>query len=511
MSWTPSAKGGYTIYAVATDSGGKTSTSAYVGVVPGAVSSVANLEATDDAALKGRTSDRNQVNNYGAVELYTREPHATEGEQSIVSVFKFDASSLASKAEIREAKLRLYVSDAKQAAADFAVWSTSGATSWVEESVTWNNGPTKKNKLSVTRVTAENRWYEWDVTNYVDDAVKAGVGLASMTFWLEGDEWTGQSFGISTDSHKRSNHPTLRVTSSDTQVPTTTAPAPSTSCPSSSTTPAGPNPTPAPVPAPPPAAGGGSGVVGSKTTSSFTVDHDASLQQANPDAFGNWGEVEARAKPNAAIVGIFKFNATTLVPSGTSREDVLVSSAKLRLYVKTNEPGNIAARFAVWSVEGSADWDETTVTWNNGPTKKTKLTTVTVDGTGKWVDFDVTAHIRALVTGEGETADLSKVTLWLQGDAGDWERLECHSNREGNANPAKLEVVSSIRPPPPPPRSDKSLMPPPYLGTGGTTNNNNTTVTSDAAFSLHGFMRSPGNTIALALVVSFFCTLLRNY
>lgn len=248
-------------------------------------------------------------------------------------------------------------------------------------------------------------------------------------------------------------------------------------------------------------------MVGSKTTSSFTVDHDASLRQANPDDVGNWGEVEAKAAPNAAIVGIFKFNATTLVPSGTSREDVLVSSAKLRLYVILNKPGNIAARFAVWSVEGFADWDETTVTWNNGPTKKTKLTTVTVDGTGKWVDFNVTAHIRALVTGEGETADLSKVTLWLQGDAGDWETLECHSNREGNANPAKLEVVSSIRPPLPPPPPP----PPPYFGTGGTTNNNNTTDTSDAAFSLHGFMRSPGNTIALALVVSFFCTLLRNY
>ena len=89
-----------------------------------------------------------------------------------MSVFKFDASSLASKAEIREAKLRLYVSNTRQASADFAAWSTSGATDWAEDTVTWNNGPRKKDKLSATRVTANNNWYEWDVTDHVDAMLK---------------------------------------------------------------------------------------------------------------------------------------------------------------------------------------------------------------------------------------------------------------------------------------------------------------------------------------------------
>ena len=247
LSWTPSTKGGYVVYAVATDATGRTANSAHVSVVPGAVTSVETLEATDDAALKGRTSDRNQNNNYGGVELFTREPHSTEGEQSIVSVFKFDASSLASKAEIREATLRLYVSETKQAAADFAVWSTSGATDWTEETVTWNNGPTKKDKLSATRVTANNNWYEWDVTDYMDAMLKTdGSSLASVTFWLEGDQWTGQSTGVEFDSHVRTNHPELRVTSSDTRVPETAAAVVSSSCPQSATpeglpTPAGPS------------------------------------------------------------------------------------------------------------------------------------------------------------------------------------------------------------------------------------------------------------------------------
>ena len=160
-------------------------------------------------------------------------------KRQIVSVFKFDASSLVSEAQIREATLRLYVSDTKQDSADFAVWSTSGATSWTEETVTWNNGPTKKDKLSATCVTANNNWYEWDVTEYMDAVLKTSASsLASVTFWLEGDEWTGASTGVAFDSHERTNHPELRVTGSDTRVPETATAVVSSSCPEN-TTPAG--------------------------------------------------------------------------------------------------------------------------------------------------------------------------------------------------------------------------------------------------------------------------------
>ena len=498
VSWTPPEKGGYTLYAVATDAAGKTATSAYVGVVPGAVTSTTALNAADDASLKGKTSDRNSNNNYGSVELYMREPDENDGEQSIIALFKFDGSSLASKSEIREAKLRLYVSATKQSSADFAVWSTTGATSWVEESVTWNNGPRKKDKLAVTRVTSNNNWYEWDVTEYVDAVVKAGgSGLASVSFWVEGwmegrtDGWTGAATGVEIDSHKRTNSPELRVTGSDTSVPTTSAPAGSTSCPASSTTPDSNPSTPTPPSGTPSSGGGG----GTPSSFSFTPKHDASLQQGTPDSFGNWGAVEAKAKPDAAIVGVFKFDASTLVPSGKARGDVKVTSAKLRLYVTLLKPINTAGKFAVWSVkEGSADRDETTVTWNNGPKKNGKLVTVTVEniGTGKWVDFDVTTHVNALVA--GGTADLSKVTLWLQGDTGDWETLECHSNREGNANPAKLEVVTSAAAAAssPPPADEKPIMPPPYVKK----DESSSTVSS-----------LPGRVIMAALVIAVMSSL----
>jgi len=72
MSWTPSANGAYLLYAIATDTVGKTGTSVYVGVTAGATTSDVTLAASDDAAMKGRTSDRDTTNNYGGVEMYMR-------------------------------------------------------------------------------------------------------------------------------------------------------------------------------------------------------------------------------------------------------------------------------------------------------------------------------------------------------------------------------------------------------------------------------------------------------
>ena len=198
-----------------------------MGVVPGAVTTDLSLKATDDAALKGRTNDRNEINNYSGVELYMREPDDNDGEQSIVSIFKFDTSDLDNYKEIREAKLRLRVSNVldNQGAVNISAWSTTGSTNWVEESVTWNNGPQKADILDVTIVTTNEAWYEWDLTTYVDAAVKEKNLGSSTTFWMEGymegrtDGWTGTKVGMDFDSHKRANFPRLRVVGSDTQCP----------------------------------------------------------------------------------------------------------------------------------------------------------------------------------------------------------------------------------------------------------------------------------------------------
>lgn len=232
VEWTPSSKHGYAIYAKARDNGGKDGTSAYVNVVAGATTGSSTLPAIDDAALKGRTRDRDENNNYGSVELWMREEDETDGEQSIVSVFKFDASSLATFAEIRSAKLRLYVNrkSGDSSFSDYAVYSTTGSETWVEETVTWNNGPKKKDKIAVTSVSSAGEYHEWDVTTHIDAVVKGGSGLDSVTFWVEENE-AGDGYGLEFDSWKRTNQPELVVTGSDLVVPSIAWPPASTACP----------------------------------------------------------------------------------------------------------------------------------------------------------------------------------------------------------------------------------------------------------------------------------------
>ena len=165
------------------------------------------LTAIDDAALKGRTSDRDQNNNYGSVELWMREEDETDGEQSIVSVFKFDASSLARLQRSRSAKLRLFVNHKSGDSSDYAVYSTVGSEAWVEESVTWNNGPKKKDKIAVTFVSSAVVSRKWDVTTHIDAVVKSGSGLDSVTFWVEGNEAGDGRYGLSSTAGRELTSP----------------------------------------------------------------------------------------------------------------------------------------------------------------------------------------------------------------------------------------------------------------------------------------------------------------
>ena len=111
------------------------------------------------------------------------------------------------------------------------MYSTVGSEAWVEESVTWNNGPKKKDKIAVTFVSSAGEYHEWDVTTHIDAVVKSGSGLDSVTFWVEGNEAGDGGYGLEFDSWKRTNQPKLVVTWSDLVVPSIAAPPASTACP----------------------------------------------------------------------------------------------------------------------------------------------------------------------------------------------------------------------------------------------------------------------------------------
>ena len=342
MVWaTPAQARAYTLYAVATNSAGQTTTSAYVGITVGANRRSVTMTPTDDASLKAKTSDRNSNSNYASIEIYAREPDGNDGSpQAIYGIWKVDASVLAGQAAVLDAKLRLWVDSGSlspSSGADFSVWSTSGSSSWAEDSVTWNNGPRAHEKLSVTRVTSDGRYYDFDVTSYLNAQVEEGSSLGGVTLWVQGDEGNYERFNTQSIRTSNANPPQLHVTYSDVAVKTAVPSAnvadqcsslvglPATSPPVMSSPPAvAPAPTPSlllsPYPSPPPALltsqppspsvpmpvratapdfSGASNHLLNPAHHWFNLDWESGLVDGSPHVYGTWCGHELRTDVNS--------------------------------------------------------------------------------------------------------------------------------------------------------------------------------------------------------------------
>ena len=418
VQWTPGGNYGYTIYAVATDGNSKSGESDRVRIAVGGSSLTTTLTPTDDTTLL--SGQRSTTTNWGKNEIYTKPEDVW-----ITSIVKVDASSLESAGDIRSAVLRINLYELESGGPwNFAVWSTIGSESWDESSTNWNNAPARKDKLAVISISSTG-WNEFDVTEYLNTRLQDGDSLGAVTFWLQGDDsnYERLEFYSIRDASRK---PQFVVQYSTVAVPSEPAAAPPLACPVSAPTSTPATPTPPSEPAPEPAL---SDPAASATTA-FGALHDASLQQAKPDLTGNWGNVEAYAKqPNLAIVGVFKFDVTSL--SGKTVQEV-----KLQLYVNLLSPSG-GATFSVWSTQGADDWEESTVTWNNGPREDQMITSKLIDGTNQYFAFDLTEYFKTRVDAG---SDLARVSLLLKGNDQANEVMECHSNREGNAFPPRLVI-----------------------------------------------------------------------
>ena len=280
---TPSAPGAYSAYAVATDQSGGSKTSEYAGVTVGAVVTSVNIEPTDDATIRTRATERNDNGNYGGVELFGRAPDSNGDDQYIAGIWKIDLSSLTSAgaAEVQSAKLRLYATDVdgedSRIGGRFSVWSTTGAESWSEDTVTYNTGPTRVAKVSSTDVDAKDQYWDFDVTADLDAKLKNGADLSSVTYWVQPDELEAERLVVYSIRSSNPHRPQFAVTYADIAIPSASAPAPSTptcsalrgSSQPASSTPSGPT---ASTPS------GVSGVSGTDTDGDTDSDTDGGVQ-----------------------------------------------------------------------------------------------------------------------------------------------------------------------------------------------------------------------------------------
>ena len=204
ISWTPEGNYGYTIYVVATDTNSKTGESAHIRIAVGTVLSTATLRPTDDASLLEGSPNNNA--NWGEVEIYTKPTQVW-----IAGIFKVDASSLAGAADIRSAELRVYVVTVKDGGPwNFAIWSTAGAESWDENSVTWNNAPDPQDRLQTVSISSTG-WVEFDVSEYLNARLQAGGDLSSITFWIQGDDNNYERIEINSVRESNLNRPEFVV------------------------------------------------------------------------------------------------------------------------------------------------------------------------------------------------------------------------------------------------------------------------------------------------------------
>ena len=157
---------------------------------------------------------------------------------------------------------------------------------------------------------------------------------------------------------------------------------------------------------------------------------DANIKPADADYNGNWGELGVYGKESDPKVAILSFDVSELASAGAIR------TAALDVYVTDLRTETESTyQFSIYSTDNS-EWDETTVTSANGPTKGTLVDTITIDDERETFSFDIAAALKnALAEGS------SNLTLWIEdANLNDdiREEFEFHSWKKDN--PPKITI-----------------------------------------------------------------------
>ena len=209
FAWSNIPAGAHTLTAVATDNSNATATSS-----PVALTAIwrTGLSPIMDAYVRDGAS---ASTNFGTAAELQVQASATAGSNRETHL-KFDITSVSA---ITGAKLRLYgaLIDTSGTNIPAAVYPTT-PTNWIESgngSITWNNKPVAGASLATATITDNvARWYEWDLTTYIQQEKSANRNTISLAI-----KSTANSSPYITFNSKEAgiNQPQLLITSTATR------------------------------------------------------------------------------------------------------------------------------------------------------------------------------------------------------------------------------------------------------------------------------------------------------
>jgi hypothetical protein len=212
VSWNNVPAGVHSLTARATDSSGGITTSAAVNI---AVVWQTGFSALADAYVKDGTT---ASTNFGTVADLQVQQGASGANRE--SYLKFDLASLTGTNTIAQARLQVFGRLNDTSGADVGVGAYSVAdTTWVESgsgAITWNTKkPTSSAALATTTVTDNvGRWYEFDVSSYVQGERNAGRSVVSLALKSQA---ASSPFIIFNSREASGNRPQLMVWTTQTR------------------------------------------------------------------------------------------------------------------------------------------------------------------------------------------------------------------------------------------------------------------------------------------------------
>ena len=171
---------------------------------PPPVADDATLVAIDDAHVQGGA---NANNNFGS-DRQIQVKYSTGSTYQRFGYVRFDLTSLSGKT-VPSAMLRLWGRTSQNNATVIPVVVAGASDDWVESTITYNNRPViTGGALGTINLTSTGKWFEVDVTSYLQAAVNAG--RTSVSFSLSGIT-SSSPYGLINSSESATNQPELRI------------------------------------------------------------------------------------------------------------------------------------------------------------------------------------------------------------------------------------------------------------------------------------------------------------